>query len=237
MFGSTAKIGIIVPSLNNTLEPELNQMAPDGVAIYATRLPLEKGVPENLKSMSRDVEIAGEMLKHAEVDVIAFCCTTGSLIEGRNWDEIISERLRKTTSLPVTTTATSIIRAMKKLNLKSVSVATPYIKEVNAIECDFIQKHGIKVRNIEGLNFISGRELHELKQSEAEIFCKNVAKTEADGLFISCTDFASINFIENLEEELNKPVFTSNTATLWDALRMINCNKKIIGFGSLLSNL
>ena len=52
MYGSKGKIGVIVPSLNNALEPEFNQMVPDGVAVYATRLPLERGLPEDLKSMA-----------------------------------------------------------------------------------------------------------------------------------------------------------------------------------------
>ena len=237
MYGSKGKIGVIVPSLNNTLEPELNQMVPDEIAVYATRLPLERGTPSDLKAMAKDIESAGELLKHAEVDVIAYCCTSGSLIEGSNWDETLSQRIQKTTKLPVTTTATSAIRAMKELQIKTVSVATPYIDKVNEIERQFIETHGIHVTNIEGLYFLTGAELHSLDQNQAKDFCRNTAKDNSDALFISCTDFATINFVESLEEELNRPVFTSNTATLWDVMRIIKSDQKISGFGRLLSSL
>ena len=43
MYGARCKIGVIVPSLNNTLEPEFNRMVPADVAVYATRLRLERG--------------------------------------------------------------------------------------------------------------------------------------------------------------------------------------------------
>ncbi len=237
MYGSKGKIGVIVPSLNNTLEPELNQMVPREVAIYATRLPLERGMPADLKAMAKEVESAGRLLRHADVDVIAYCCTSGSLIEGSDWDEALSQRIQKVTDLPVTTTATSVIRAMKKLQLKTVSVATPYIDKVNEIERQFIEAHGIHVTNIAGLNFVTGTELHELDQNQAKVFCRDTANNDSDGLFISCTDFAAINFVGSLEEELNRPVFTSNTATLWDVMRIIKSDQKINGFGRLFSSL
>jgi len=235
MYGSKGKIGVIVPSLNNALEPEFNQMVPDGVAVYATRLPLERGLPEDLKSMAEDVEFAGELLKHAGVDVIAYCCTSGSLIEGINWDEAITKRIKEVTDLPVTTTASSVVKAMKKLKINSVSVATPYIEKVNAIERNFIESHGISVTNIEGLNIVTGPELHQLDQSVAKNFCYSSVHQNSDGLFISCTDFAAIDFIEDLESDLNKPVFTSNTATLWDVLSIIQIDQRVTGFGSLFS--
>ena len=233
MYGKKGKIGVIVPSLNNTLEPEFNKMAPDGIAIYATRLPLELGLPENLKAMAKEVEFAAKLLKHAEVDVIAYCCTSGSLIDGINWEEAITQRIKKVADLPVTTTATSVVRAMKKLKFKSVSIATPYVQEVNEIEKEFIESHEISVTNIEGLNIISGSELHRLDHDVAKSFCLASANNDSDGLFISCTDFAAIDFIESLENELKKPVITSNTATLWDILRIMENNQKIDGFGRL----
>lgn len=41
----------------------------------------------------------------------------------------------------------------------------------------------------------------------------------ADGVFISGTNYRTFEIIEQLEADLDKPVVTSNQATLWDALR------------------
>ena len=86
MYGWRAKIGIIIPSLNNTMEPEFNKMAPRGVAVYATRLLLEKGLPENLEGLATDTEKAADLLKTADVTGIVYGCTSGSLIKGVGWD-------------------------------------------------------------------------------------------------------------------------------------------------------
>ena len=235
MYGARCKIGVIVPSLNNTLEPEFNRMVPADVAVYATRLRLERGVPDDLRAMADLTEQAGELLRHADVDCIAYCCTTGSLIDGVDWDEELAARLGKATELPVTTTAYAAIKAMRSLGLKSVSVATPYIDEVNEIERAYIEACGIRVNSITGLQFTRGEELHSLDQDAAREFCRAAMVDGADGLFISCTDFASIDFIEELERDLGKPVVTSNTATLWMVLSLIKLDQPIEGFGQLLS--
>lgn len=235
MYGARCKIGVIVPSLNNTLEPEFNRMVPADVAVYATRLRLERGVPDDLRAMADLTEQAGELLRHADVDCIAYCCTTGSLIDGVDWDEELAARLGKATELPVTTTASAAIKAMRSLGLKTVSVATPYIDEVNKIERAYIEACGIRVNFITGLQFTRGEELHSLDQDAAREFCRAAMVDGADGLFISCTDFASIDFIEELERDLGKPVVTSNTATLWMVLSLIKLDQPIEGFGQLLS--
>jgi maleate isomerase len=235
MYGARCKIGVIVPSLNNTLEPEFNRMVPADVAVYATRLRLERGVPDDLRAMADLTEQAGELLRHADVDCIAYCCTTGSLIDGVDWDKELAARLGKATELPVTTAASAAIKAMRSLGLKTVSVATPYIDEVNKIERAYIEACGIRVNSITGLQFTRGEELHSLDQDAAREFCRAAMVDGADGLFISCTDFASIDFIEELERDLGKPVVTSNTATLWMVLSLIKLDQPIEGFGQLLS--
>ena len=236
MYGARCKIGVIVPSLNNTLEPEFNRMVPADVAVYATRLRLERGVPDDLRAMADLTEQAGELLRHADVDCIAYCCTTGSLIDGVDWDEELAARLGKATELPVTTTASAAIKAMRSLGQKTVLVATPYIDEVNKIERSYIEACGIRVNSITGLQFTRGEELHSLDQDTAREFCRAAMVDGADGLFISCTDFASIDFIEELERDLGKPVVTSNTATLWMVLSLIKLDQPIEGFGQLLSS-
>jgi len=46
-------------------------------------------------------------------------------------------------------------------------------------------------------------------------------RAEADGVFISCTNLPTAPIIERLENELGKPVVTSNQATLWLGLRAL----------------
>jgi maleate cis-trans isomerase len=56
-------------------------------------------------------------------------------------------------------------------------------------------------------------------------------------VFISCTGFAAIPIIEQLEADLGKPVVTSNQATFWAALRRAGLNDRVGGLGRLLKEM
>jgi len=237
MYGWRGKIGVILPSLNNTMEPELNKMAPDGVAIYATRMLLEKGLPENLEKMASDTEYATDLLKSADVTGILYGCTSGSLIKGVGWDQEIIKRIEDRTGVPATTTYTAVVEAFKELGIKSVSVATPYVDAVNEIEKTFFENHGVKVLNIEGLQYTKGEELHKESPDTAYVFAKRVCRPEADCIFISCTDFAAIEILNILERDTGKPAMSSNAVSLWGMLKKMGIKEKIDDYGEILRHL
>ena len=237
MYGWRGKIGVILPSLNNTMEPELNKMAPRGIAVYATRLLLEKGLPDDLEKLATDTEKASDLLKTADVTGILYGCTSGSLIKGVGWDKEIIRRIEERTGIPSTTTSTAVIEAFKELGVKSVVVATPYIDPVNQIEKQFFEGHGVKVIAIQGLGYTKGEELHRESPETAYLFAKKVFRKEADCLFISCTDFACIEILNLLEQDLGKPAMSSNTASLWAILKKIGVKERIEGFGEILRRL
>ena len=56
---------------------------------------------------------------------------------------------------------------------------------------------------------------------------------DADALFISCTNLATMDRIAEMEERHGKPVITSNSATLWRALRAAELPPKDLGVGAL----
>jgi maleate cis-trans isomerase len=63
-----------------------------------------------------------------------------------------------------------------------------------------------------------------------------VNSKENDAIFISCTNFRSIEIIDRLETETSKPVITSNQATLWHALRKLGLKDSVKGYGRLLES-
>jgi maleate cis-trans isomerase len=141
------------------------------------------------------------------------------------------------TGVPATTTSTAVIEAFKELGVKSVAVATPYVEAVNKIEKDFFEAHGITVVNIEGLGYTTGGELHRESPETAYAFAREVNREGADCLFISCTDFATIEVLNVLEQDMNKPAMSSNTASLWSMLRKLGIRDRIDDYGEILRRL
>jgi maleate isomerase len=55
----------------------------------------------------------------------------------------------------------------------------------------------------------------------------------ADAIFISCTNLKSLDQIARLEAELDMPVVSSNSATLWLGLQAINAPIAHLPLGAL----
>ena len=66
---------------------------------------------------------------------------------------------------------------------------------------------------------------------------KAQAESAADGYFISCTAIRSAEVIEPLERDLDRPVFTSNQAMVWHALKTTGVRESVGGFGRLMDTL
>lgn len=234
MYGNRARIGLIVPSSNTTIEPEFNAMKPEGVSVHAARVLLTVGTIEALRRMDEDTEAAAKLLATAGVGIIAYGCTTGSMVGGLGWDQELINRIEKLTNVPATTTTTAVMGAFRKLGIEKVSIATPYGEELDRLEREFFEANGIKVVKMKGLDLDAQGMRLAPPETTYELACE-VNTPEADAVFISCTNFKSITVIEKLEEKLHKYVFSSNMATMWDVLKRLGIPDQIKGYGKLIN--
>ena len=235
MYGTRGRIGILVPSSNTITEIEFNALKPEGISVHAARMFITHPTVETLARMNEDTETASKHIATAKPSVVAFACTTGSLLEGVGWDARLIERIQKITGVPVTTTATSVIRAFKELGIRKISVGTPYNEELNIREADFFEKSGVKVLKIKGLN--SGGSMSEISLEEVKNLAREVDRPDADAVFLSCTNLKALPVLDPLEKELSKYVFSSNIATFWDVMRMLKIKEPIQGRGKLLERI
>jgi maleate isomerase len=218
MYGKDGRLGLVVPSSNTTNEPEFAGALPDGVSLHASRMRLADVDAESLSAMADDATECASLLATADVDVVAYGCTTGSLVHGPGYDEDIEAHLEAEAGVPAVATAASIKRAFDELGVDSVAVTTPYIDDLNRREADFLEAAGYDVVAIDGLGLSSNTEIGAREPETAANAARNVDDPAAEAVFISCTNYRTFEIIPQLERELDKPVVTSNQATLWNAL-------------------
>ena len=231
------KLGVMVPTVNSTMEPELYRMVPKNVSIHFARLAPEVDYNvtlslERLLGYAQEATKAAKSLAIVKPNVIAFGCTSGSLLQGIGYDQEIIKRIESTTGIPGTTTSTCVIAALKHLKMKKVCVATPYPDWINEKTKEFLESNGIGVLRITGLEdkcIISDEPPENVYR-----LAKDISLPAADGVFISCTALRTIEILESLEKEIKKPVVSSNQATLWMMLKMAGVSEEINNFGTLL---
>lgn len=238
VYGARAKLGVIVPPTNTANEAEWNRMAPEGVSIHAARMPLHTDTESDAgkKALYADVKRFAGDLGQAGVDIVAYGCTAGSMV---NPVGALPEFISRETGRPAITTAQALVEALRALGAKTVSLATPYGRKLNDHETWFLTDNGFVVAAEEGLGYGDKgpeeyRNIARVPPDEVVALVRRVDRAEADAIVISCTDLASLDIIAPMEKELGKPVISSNQATFWLALRRAGIQDRLAGFGRLL---
>lgn len=234
MFGWRARLGLVVPSSNSTNEPEFYRALPEGVSLHTARMPLEDVTVDELASMSETAEGPAARLRHADVDVVAYGCTTGSLVKGHEYAEHLEDDLAAAAGVPAVATALSVERALRAVDATTVTVATPYTADVNEREREFLADAGFDVSSITGHELERNTDIGALGDEDAYRQAAAAVDPDADALFVSCTNYRTFGVVEALEDDLGVPVVTSNQATLWDALGHTSVDRtEVEGLGRL----
>lgn len=228
-----ARIGVLVPSANTTTEPDCYRIAPAGVTIHSARMFITGASGEALARMLDDVDTATRLVATTEPDLIAFACTSGSMIHGIAFDQDLARRISETSGSPAITTSTAVIEAFRALGVRRVAVGTPYLDSVNAGVRRFLEANGLQVVSLRGLQISDGRSLAQTPDVAFELG-RSVDRPEAEAIFLSCTNLRAAETAAALEHATGKPVVTSNQAMMWAALRRCGIADGIAGFGALL---
>jgi maleate isomerase len=233
-LGRRARIGLLYPE-TGLLDEEFWAFAPDGVALYIARTRVEGNASRGvLTSMaeSPEVERLARGFAKIDVDAVAYACTAAGFVRGPGLDAELTERLSAAAAAPATCTITASVEAMRHLGLQRISVVTPYIGELDERLNAFLCASGFEVLEQRSLG-LRGKDINLVPLEPIYDLACAVHRPEADGIYIACTGFRSLEIIEPLEVALGKPVVSANQATIWHALRLAGIRATGSGLGRL----
>ena len=234
------RLGLIVPSTNTTMETEFARWLPEDFSIHTTRISLPEVSDLNkkikaFKSMNRELQKASLLVSTIEPNLIIYGCTSGSIFEDANHE--IKSIIEKLTSIKTITVMEAVLAAFKFLKLSRICMATPYPQEIDVLEKVYIEKKlpMVRILKTEGLEIVGNLQKGRLPPETSYQAALKVNCKKCDGVFISCTNWRTFEIIQGLEDEIGKPVVSSNQATLWYTLKNCGVEKKIQGLGVLLA--
>ena len=233
--GWRGRLGFMVVSTDTTVESDAFRMVPYGVSVHFHRIPLKDVTVKSLSEMIQGVETSAKLLSEIQPDAMAFACTSASVVIG---DQAIIDRIHKTAQgVYATTIITAVINALKALQLKKISLVTPYVDDINRLEMEYLTERGFQVLDVKGLGITEDMRIACVSPDKIYRFVKSADISQSDGLFISCGNFRSSTIIEVLERDLKKPVITSNQAMIWDMLSHLQIRGPVLGYGELMRTL
>lgn len=236
MYGWRARIGVVFPSRGDSFIYEFYQMVPKGVVLVAAIIGLFNLTKEELGNSILKYKTAAMDLAQVGVNTILLTGSPLFQLKGFGSDREMIQEVEKETGISALTSVTAEVEAMRFLNMKKLAIATPFREEMNQRSAAWYKNAGFEVLNIKGLGIEKNSEIAKLPfyasyQIARETFLE--AKG-ADGIYIACPRWATIEVIEKLEQDLGVPVVSSSQASIWMALRKANIGESISGFGSLM---
>ena len=226
MYGSKGRIGLIVLDSDLTIEPDLRRLLPEDVEIHTARVIYPRRVTnENLTIASERAIAAVEQLLPIRPSAIAWACTSGSFVDGRQGNERLMSRLQAAAGrVPVTTANTALAASLKALCVTHPMVGTPYSAEINERLLRFLVDHGQAPLGVTGLHAdeLDDYTLQDVDDDRLGLFIGQLAQTDSDAVVISCTGLATARLVPRLERKLGKPIVSSNLAILWHCWKLAN---------------
>jgi maleate isomerase len=231
---SNPRIGLITLGSDFRIEKDFNNVIYGReIDLYVNRIhcynPLTN---ETLVKMADDItDVTKDILPDQKIDCVAYGCTSGTIAAG--YDTIKSKINLAKPDAKVTTPITSTIKALKKLNIKKISIFTPYTKKINDSVINYFKKENISVNSLTYFDIASDLDIGKVDEDHLFEVLSKIDLKDSDALFVSCTALPVLSIIDEIEKKLNKIVLSSNQTLIWDALRLIGNNEPVVGFGKI----
>ena len=231
------KIGLLALSTDLTIEKDFNSVCHKlPLDIFVNRIhnenPLTK---ENLLKMYDQIEsITEKILPGEKINTVAYACTSGTIAIG---EDKVKEKIQLAKpGCNVTTPITSAIKAFNKMNIKKISVFTPYPESVNKTISEYLFKKNINVISFSTFNLDLDVDFARVDPKYLSEILTKLNMSDAEALFVSCTALPALEILDEVEKKISKPVFSSNQTLIWDTIRSAGYKNSIMGYGKLLRN-
>lgn len=245
-WASRARLGLLVPHAATGSESEIGAMAPPGVSIHTTRVPLGVMRPggamdptialEPVRAFADPplVDDAAELLAAAPLHAIGFAFTGSSYIRGPADDAAVRQRLEaRTRGIPVALTAEAAVAALRALGAERVALVEPpwFAADLSDRGTAYFRAQGFAVvRHGSAALPSDQRAMHPGLVFE---WVRANVPPESEAVFIGGNGFRAVGAVRALEEDLGIPVLTANQVLFWRLLRLAGSRVPVVGYGRL----
>jgi len=237
MYGWRATLGMITPGVIAG-GGELYPVLPRGVSILEYCLGIRELTRSDVERALENYEAAVAALARRGVDIINLGGSPPVIVGGYGADHRLMERARGVTSIPVTTSQTAAVEALRYLGVTRVAVTTPFPDELNELLRAFLEQSGFRVVSLVGL----GRPYEEVRRQPPAVAYRLAKQAyaqapEAEAVYMAGGALPAVEVVELLERDLKVPVVASLLAALWNMLRLLRIAEPSAGYGRLLQGL
>jgi maleate isomerase len=225
-------IGILSPATPNRPHfKSLDDILPPGVSIAHEGLGLLGDSYQDLAG-KEDVIIdrARELVKNHRIEGLML---TGGFVTLFN--PAIESKVAEAIDLPVVSAISSAVTALTAFKAKSALLMTPFDRESTESIKTHVGNLGFTLHL--GPSFdgrIPGTSLNLSPEQLFDLVKETFEKTPAQAIYFQGATMDPLPILQRLEDTLNVPVITSNSAMIWNVLSKLGLKYSVQGYGKLL---
>lgn len=243
-LGWRRKFGVMAPSTNTIVQPDFDDMRPEGVTNHYSRI-----FTPNTNALSNDTFRAGidtigsnvmdaiRSVMTCEPDYLVMGISALSFFGGVKGADVFAKRITDETGLGLTIGSHATAGAIEALGgIKRIAVLTPYWPVMNAEVKRYFGDVGLTVVRDTALQCTSWTGIAAVTPVECRDAIRRLDGDDVDAIVQVGTNLSMIRLAAAAELWLGKPVIAINTATYWHALRANGIRDQFAGFGRLLES-
>jgi len=233
------KIGHITPSCNTALEhltPLMTGPVAHRVSNHFTRIPVDNIslADEDRAQFRTDTMVAAaRLLADAAVDGVLWNGTSACW-NGTQADVEICDVITRETGVAASTTILAQYEVFERYGIKSYGLVVPYTDAVTDKSIETFSEAGYEAVGRANLGLSVGREMAYVPLPDIRDLIRAADSPAAECVIVICTGLPAALVVEEMEQELGKPIFDSVIVTLWKGLQLVDVSEPIEGWGSLL---
>ena len=243
ILGWRGLFGVLGPSTNTVVQPEFDDMRPDGVTNHYSRiLTPDAEAVSNESFLNATLLIANNVLD--AVDSVMTCSPSYLVMGmsaitfygGAKGADDFQKQVENRSNLSVSIGSHATSEALKQFGgVKKIGFLSPYFPAANEQVRRYFEEVGFDVVTDVCLECPSWTQIAQVPTSVIHQQMKEINNKGVDALVQVGTNLPMARLAAEFETEFDKPVIAINTATYWHALRANNMHDQIEGFGSLMS--
>jgi maleate isomerase len=245
VLGWRKKFGVLGPSTNTVVQPEFDEMRPDGVTNHYSRIftPNAHAVSNetfmNATQLIADNVIdAVESVMTCEPDYLVMGMSAITFYGGNKGADEFQARVEDASGIGVSIGSHSTAEALRAYGgIKKISFITPYFPAANEQVKLYFEDCGFEVMKDVCLKCPRWTAIAEVPPDVLNEEMDRLNNDDVDALVQVGTNMPMARLAATMETRLGKPTIAINTATYWHALRNNGIDDKISGFGRLLDEL
>jgi maleate isomerase len=242
VLGWRHRFGVLGPSTNTVVQPDLEAMRPVGVTNHYSRIYTPNAAAVSNESFMAGATVIGDntidavsSVMTSAPDSLVMAMSAVTFFGGIAGADKFQASIEQASGLQVSIGSHASAAALRAYgDVRRVAFMSPYFPTANAEVRRYLEESGFTVVRDRCLQCPSWTAIATIRPNTIRDTFRELEGDDVDAILQVGTNLSAVRLCAAAELGLGKPVIAINTAIYWHALRTQGIHDKIAGFGRLL---